>query len=197
MTAQGAAGDTKAPAWTKTASDEAARVQQGNQAASLISSALQNMGWGASPWAQISSAVMRPRPHKAADAAYVALRQRAADEGGLKLAHFRRVKQLGAGDVGLVDLVQLQVSGAAGGLARAVQCRCCSLAGCCMPVTCAQVWRMRQMQAAGAADAVAPRASTPQNASTSHLVLTTAAAAADTTNRRRRTHCRARTSSLP
>lgn len=30
-------------------------------------------------------------------------------EGKLKLMHFRRVKQLGAGDVGLVDLVQLQV----------------------------------------------------------------------------------------
>lgn len=30
-------------------------------------------------------------------------------EGKLKLLHFRRVKQLGAGDVGLVDLVQLQV----------------------------------------------------------------------------------------
>lgn len=32
-------------------------------------------------------------------------------DGKLKLMHFRRVKQLGAGDVGLVDLVQLQVSG--------------------------------------------------------------------------------------
>ena len=29
----------------------------------------------------------------------------------MKLMHFRRVKQLGAGDVGLVDLVQLQVRG--------------------------------------------------------------------------------------
>ncbi len=31
-----------------------------------------------------------------------------ARDGKLKLMHFRRVKQLGAGDVGLVDLVQLQ-----------------------------------------------------------------------------------------
>lgn len=38
--------------------------------------------------------------------AWVALQ---ASEGKLKLMHFRRVKQLGAGDVGLVDLVQLQV----------------------------------------------------------------------------------------
>lgn len=29
----------------------------------------------------------------------------------MKLSHFRRVKQLGSGDVGMVDLVQLQGSG--------------------------------------------------------------------------------------
>jgi hypothetical protein len=29
-------------------------------------------------------------------------------DGKLRLSHFRRVKQLGAGDVGLVDLVQMQ-----------------------------------------------------------------------------------------
>ncbi len=29
-------------------------------------------------------------------------------DGALKLSHFRRVKQLGSGDVGLVDLVQVQ-----------------------------------------------------------------------------------------
>jgi hypothetical protein len=111
VTAQGAAGVTAAPAWTKTASDEAEKVQQGNQAASLISSALQNLGWGASPWAQISGTIMRAKPHKASDAAYQALMRLQQREGGqLRLNHFRRVKQLGAGDVGLVDLVQLQVS---------------------------------------------------------------------------------------
>jgi hypothetical protein len=111
VTAQGAAGDTAAPAWTKSPSDEAEKVQQGNQAASLISSALQNLGWGASPWAQISGMIMRAKPHKASDAAYQALMRLQQREGGqLRLNHFRRVKQLGAGDVGLVDLVQLQVS---------------------------------------------------------------------------------------
>lgn len=39
-------------------------------------------------------------------------RQKLADlqarDGALKLSHFRRVRQLGSGDVGLVDLVQLQ-----------------------------------------------------------------------------------------
>ncbi|KAF6240830.1 putative blue light receptor [Scenedesmus sp. NREL 46B-D3] len=109
VTAQGAAGDTAAPAWTKSPSDEAEKVQQGNQAASIISSALQNLGWGASPWAQISGVISRAKPHKSSDAAYQALmRLQQRDGGQLRLNHFRRVKQLGAGDVGLVDLVQLQ-----------------------------------------------------------------------------------------
>ncbi len=45
----------------------------------------------------------RPRPPPQA---LIQLQQR---DGKLKLMHFRRIKQLGAGDVGLVDLVQLQV----------------------------------------------------------------------------------------
>lgn len=110
MTAQGNAVDGKTPAWTKTPSDEAVKAKQGNQAASLISSALQNMGWGASPWATIIGTVMRVKPHKAGDPAYQTLLQLQQREGQLRLNHFRRVKQLGAGDVGLVDLVQLQVS---------------------------------------------------------------------------------------
>lgn len=64
VTAQGEAADTTAPKWTKTASDEALRVKQGNQAANLISNALQNMGWGASPWAKLQGHVMRTKPHK-------------------------------------------------------------------------------------------------------------------------------------
>jgi hypothetical protein len=64
VTAQGDAASQKAPVWTKTASDEALRVKQGNQTASLISNALQNMGWGASPWAKLQGQVMRIKPHK-------------------------------------------------------------------------------------------------------------------------------------
>lgn len=64
VTAQGDAADTAAPKWTKTASDEALRVKQGNQAANLISNALQNMGWGASPWAKLQGHIMRTKPHK-------------------------------------------------------------------------------------------------------------------------------------
>eukprot|EP00879_Flechtneria_rotunda_P014547 GHRR01015202.1.p1 GENE.GHRR01015202.1~~GHRR01015202.1.p1 ORF type:complete len:698 (+),score=278.76 GHRR01015202.1:156-2249(+) len=110
VTAQGPPGDANAPVWTKTPSDEAIKVEQGNQAASLISSALQNIGWGAEPWAQIRGTVMRIKPHKAGDAAYQTLLGLQKREGSIRLTHFRRVKQLGAGDVGLVDLVQLQAT---------------------------------------------------------------------------------------
>ncbi|GIL96732.1 hypothetical protein Vretimale_2539 [Volvox reticuliferus] len=51
---------------------------------------------------------MRRKPHKGEDKAYQALMALQQRDGKLKLMHFRRVKQLGAGDVGLVDLVQLQ-----------------------------------------------------------------------------------------
>lgn len=108
VTAQGEATDTAAPKWTKTASDEQLRAKQGNQAANLISNALQNMGWGASPWAKLQGHIMRTKPHKAADRAFQTLLQVQQRDGQLRLHHFRRVKQLGAGDVGLVDLVQLQ-----------------------------------------------------------------------------------------
>lgn len=127
VTAQGNAADGKIPTWTKTPSDEAVKAKQGNQAASLISSALQNMGWGASPWAQISGTVMRIKPHKAGDSAYQTLMQLQQREGSLRLNHFRRVKQLGAGDVGLVDLVQLQVRVRSWALLHSYDTRCWQL----------------------------------------------------------------------
>ncbi len=71
----------------------------------------------------------------------------ASTEGGLKLTHFQRIKQLGSGDVGMVDLVKLRdtdhvfamktldkremvernkvgVSGVLGGLQKWVGCFC-------------------------------------------------------------------------
>lgn len=45
---------------------------------------------------------------QSADRAFQTLLQVQQRDGQLRLNHFRRVKQLGAGDVGLVDLVQLQ-----------------------------------------------------------------------------------------
>ena len=107
MTAQ-ATKAGEAPQWTKTASAEAEVVKQGTAAAGMISSALSNMSYGANPWAALTANLVTPKPHKRGDAAYQALTAAQAAGGRLKLMNFRRVKQLGAGDVGLVDLVQLQ-----------------------------------------------------------------------------------------
>ncbi len=93
---------------TKSPSDEQRSMQQGQQAAGMIASALNNMGYGANPWAALPPSIIKPKPHKASDKAYQAISAVVQRDGRLRLSHFRRVKQLGAGDVGLVDLVQLQ-----------------------------------------------------------------------------------------
>lgn len=104
---------TVAPApggtWAKPALDESAIKDAENQT-SMITTALQGMPATstANPWATLPGAVMRRKPHKADDKAYQALMATEQKDGKLKLMHFRRVKQLGAGDVGLVDLVVLQ-----------------------------------------------------------------------------------------
>nr|AML77908.1 putative LOV domain-containing protein [Chlamydomonas bilatus] len=109
VTAQAAAPGDKAPAWNKTASVEEATASKGAVAAGLINNALQGLGGLAgNPWEGIPGTVMRRKPHKGEDKAYQTLLQIQQRDGKLKLLHFRRVKQLGAGDVGLVDLVQLQ-----------------------------------------------------------------------------------------
>jgi len=108
VTAQAAAPGDKLPVWNKTASTEQMNMKAGTQAAGMISSALQNIGYGANPWAAIPGSVMKKKPHKSADKAYQQLLAIQARDSKLKLVHFRRIKQLGAGDVGLVDLVQLQ-----------------------------------------------------------------------------------------
>ena len=47
------------------------------------------------------------KPHMSEDKALLALRATQAEHGVLKVSHFKRQKQLGSGDVGLVDLVSL------------------------------------------------------------------------------------------
>ena len=69
-------------------------------------------GWGAvDPWAAVSAGVLKAAPHAgaagAAAAEALAAAAAAAPGGNLSLACFRRVRQLGTGDVGLVDLVEL------------------------------------------------------------------------------------------
>jgi hypothetical protein len=108
-TQQAVPADGVSPTWTKTPEQDALLVAEGTQAASMITTALKGTPQpGGNPWAGISGVVMQRKPHKADDKAYLALLSLQQRDGKLKLMHFRRVKQLGAGDVGLVDLVQLQ-----------------------------------------------------------------------------------------
>ena len=70
-------------------------------------------GWSVTGdvWAGIAAGVARLKPHKVHDQGSQALRSVEQRAGRLALLHFRRVKQLGTGDVGLVDLVELQQGG--------------------------------------------------------------------------------------
>ena len=78
-------------------------------AANNINAALQNVPFGQrDPWATLREGILKKKPHTASDAGYQALANVQNQHGNLKLVHFRRIKQLGSGDVGLVDLVQLQ-----------------------------------------------------------------------------------------
>ena len=92
--------------------------------ANAISAALQQLGgpgrFGPDPWAPVRTGVMRPKPHTAHNQLVLALQKVQRDNGKLSLSLFKRVKQLGSGDVGLVDLVQLQVA----------QMRCAQLSVC-------------------------------------------------------------------
>uniref|UniRef100_A0A126X039 non-specific serine/threonine protein kinase n=1 Tax=Trebouxia arboricola TaxID=53268 RepID=A0A126X039_9CHLO len=83
-------------------------------AANAISAAIQQLGgparFGSDPWAPVRTGVMKPKPHTAHNQLVLALQKVQRDNGKLSLSLFKRVKQLGSGDVGLVDLVQLQVA---------------------------------------------------------------------------------------
>ena len=48
------------------------------------------------------------KPHKQHSMQMSALAEVSKKQGKLSLSQFKRVKQLGSGDVGLVDLVELQ-----------------------------------------------------------------------------------------
>ncbi len=132
VTAQAPLGSNQVPTWPKTASAEGANAEMGHQAASMIGSAVLGMagGKGEDPWAGLMGTVMRKKPHKLDDPAYKQLLKTQEQDGQLKLLHFRRVKQLGAGDVGLVDLVQLQVTRGGRSLSRIVEGRRFGLKGC-------------------------------------------------------------------
>lgn len=109
VTAKVAEGD-KVPKWEGANElPDQKFLKDGRVAATNIGNALQNVGWGPDPWTCLSGSVLKVKPHKAAsDSGYQALLNVQMNERKLKLMHFRRIRQLGSGDVGLVDLVQLQ-----------------------------------------------------------------------------------------
>eukprot|EP01024_Parvocaulis_polyphysoides_P034245 TRINITY_DN30303_c1_g1_i1.p1 TRINITY_DN30303_c1_g1~~TRINITY_DN30303_c1_g1_i1.p1 ORF type:complete len:459 (-),score=88.11 TRINITY_DN30303_c1_g1_i1:7-1383(-) len=71
-----------------------------------IQSALQFMKVEASnPWDQLETQTLLLKPHQQMDQISQAIKQLIEKEGKIGLQHFRRIKQLGSGDVGVVDLV--------------------------------------------------------------------------------------------
>lgn len=62
---------------------------------------------GVDPWATFPTGLRTPKPHRRLDPAAAELADVVARDGKLRLRHFSRVRQLGSGDVGMVDLVQL------------------------------------------------------------------------------------------
>eukprot|EP00887_Chlorella_sp_A99_P007263 scaffold2.g7263.t1 len=89
---------------------------EGLQAASMVGAAIKEMSWvGVDPWATFPAGLARPKPHRAGDPAAAALRRLVGREGKLRLRHFTRLRQLGSGDVGMVDLVVLGPPGGRGG----------------------------------------------------------------------------------
>lgn len=74
---------------------------------------------------------MKPKPHTAHNQLVLALQKVQRDNGKLSLSLFKRVKQLGSGDVGLVDLVQLQVAQMRYSHCLLYFCLCCSHSANC------------------------------------------------------------------
>ncbi|KAK9865513.1 hypothetical protein WJX84_001549 [Apatococcus fuscideae] len=86
------------------------KAQRPPEGASAIAQALKKLGpgWQQDPWKVVHTGVLASKPHTtgASKSAQLTAAQEAGG-GRLALSQFRRLKQLGAGDVGLVDLVQL------------------------------------------------------------------------------------------
>nr|AML79622.1 putative LOV domain-containing protein [Leptosira obovata] len=85
-------------------------TKEAQMQASAISVALKQMGATikGDAFEAIQTGGLLCKPHKSADPAMLALGSAVKRDGRLTLSQFRRLKQLGAGDVGIVDLVELQ-----------------------------------------------------------------------------------------
>lgn len=81
----------------------------GMQAASLVENAMKRVDWiGVDPWASFKNSVLPLKPHRMQDRNGIAVKNLSDQQHGkIKLHDFKRTKQLGAGDVGTVDLVSM------------------------------------------------------------------------------------------
>lgn len=86
--------------------EEEARMRQ---SVSAVNAALKEQAsWiGMDPWAGFKFGPIIPGPHHRQDKYAKLLHDLAITDGKLRLRHFQRVRQLGSGDVGMVDLVQV------------------------------------------------------------------------------------------
>lgn len=84
----------------------------GHSAATAVGAAMRTVDWvGMDPWTGFPSGLAVQKPHHAGDPAEAALREAVKKEGKLRLRLFQRLRQLGSGDVGMVDLVSLGTAG--------------------------------------------------------------------------------------
>jgi serine/threonine protein kinase len=80
----------------------------GMSAASAVGAAMRTVDWvGVDPWATFHTGLAPVKPHHAGDSSAAALAEAVAKDGKLRLRQFQRLRQLGSGDVGMVDLVAL------------------------------------------------------------------------------------------
>jgi serine/threonine protein kinase len=86
--------------------EEAAPV--GMTAASAVGAAMRTVDWvGVDPWTTFHTGLAPIKPHHAGDPLAAALADAVVKDGKLRLRQFQRLRQLGSGDVGMVDLVAL------------------------------------------------------------------------------------------
>lgn len=80
----------------------------GMKAAHDVGNALKRVDWvGVDPWATFTNVVLPLKPHRRQDSGGITIQKLQHDKGRIKLSDFRRRKQLGTGDVGMVDLVAM------------------------------------------------------------------------------------------
>nr|AHZ63924.1 phototropin [Nephroselmis olivacea] len=109
----GQKGEVLPPDWTKTASEDNKTAVLGKQAAQAISHQIMKQPGSHSEedWSRQFMRKREPKPHNSNQTQWKAIQAVVVRDGQLQLTHFRKVKQVGAGDVGTVHLVELESTG--------------------------------------------------------------------------------------